>query len=79
MVTLALVAESNADPLKRLKLCLSVLVAVDLLGDGQARVAEDELGVAGRDAKVLTGNRQCSDRGGFISREPAAMGIRQVW
>jgi hypothetical protein len=47
MVTLALVAESNADPLKRLKLCLSVLVAVDLLGDGQARVAEDELGVAG--------------------------------
>ncbi len=38
---------------------LAVLVGVDLLGYGQAGVAEDELGVAGRDAQILEQGRSC--------------------
>jgi len=42
---------------EHLSLRLAVLMAVDLQGHGQARVAEDELGVAGRDAQVLEQSR----------------------
>jgi len=47
------VPEGLADAAKRLALGLAVLVSVDLQRDGQPWVAEDDLRVAGRDAKVL--------------------------
>ena len=37
---------------------LVVFVGVDLLGYSQAGVAEDELGIAGRDAEVPTGRER---------------------
>ena len=46
--------EGLADAAKRLALGLAVLVSVDLQRDGQPWVAEDDLRVAGRDAKVLS-------------------------
>jgi hypothetical protein len=39
-----------ADLRERFMLCLVVLVGIDLLGHSQTGVAEDELGIAGRDA-----------------------------
>jgi hypothetical protein len=43
-------------------LCLPVLVGVDLLSDGQVRVTEDELCIAGRDAQILTGRERFTNR-----------------
>ena len=45
--------ECLADAAKRVALGLAVLVGVDLQRDGQPRVAENDLRVAGRDAEVL--------------------------
>ena len=51
--------EEVVQPGKRVELRLIVGVGVDLQRDGQARVAEDDLRVAGRDAEGLQqrGNR----------------------
>jgi hypothetical protein len=38
---------------ERIELCFVVSVGVDLQRDGQARMPEDDLGIAGRDAKHL--------------------------
>ena len=45
--------QCTADLRERVMLRLAVLAGVDLLGYGQAGVAEDELGIAGGDAEVL--------------------------
>ena len=45
--------ENVADPAECFPLCLAVLVGVDLQGDGQPGMAQDQLGVAGRDLQVL--------------------------
>lgn len=47
-------AERIADLCERVALGLEVFVAVDLQGHGQARVAEYELGVAGRTWRFLS-------------------------
>ena len=50
-------AESIADFQQRIALSLAVLVGIDLQGDGQPGVAEDDLCVAGGDTKVLEQGR----------------------
>jgi hypothetical protein len=58
-----------------------VIARVDVgpLGEHRVVVTRPLADDGDRDARVLTGNRRCSDRVEFISREPVAGGTRQVW
>jgi hypothetical protein len=53
---------------------LAILVRVDLQCDREPGVAEDELGVAGRDAEVLTGRERFTNPVEWVTSKNAPLG-----
>jgi hypothetical protein len=73
-----LTVESIADQFKGATLGLAVLVGVDLLSQGQARVSEDELGIASRDTEILEQGRSRVPQVMDLDRSRAAGGADAV-